>query len=62
MSNNKPSMQIRQVVLLDEDLSRRIDAYWHAAALQSRAAAVRELLSLALDWAVEHPEPKGKQQ
>jgi len=49
---------------ISDDLDRRITVYWHAKLLPSKAAAIRELLSLALDWAVEHPEPpaKGKRQ
>ena len=47
---------------ISDDLDRRITDYWHTRRLPSRTAAIRELLSLALDWAVEHPEPQGKQQ
>jgi len=54
--------EVRITLNLPDDLARRVDVYWHGKLLNSRNAAIRELLSLALDWAVEHPEPQGKQQ
>lgn len=48
----------RITVTLDNELLRRADSYWHRQELRNRNAAICELISLALDWAANEPDPR----
>lgn len=43
-----PTEKPRFSVILDEDLNEAVERYWHTNKLKSKAAAVSELLTLAL--------------
>ena len=45
MATGKPILNF----VIDTELLRRIDDYWHSRKLPTRAESVRELLRLALD-------------
>jgi hypothetical protein len=51
---------MRIILDLDDLVIERITDYWHANYLPSRAAAIRELLGMALDgeYPEDNPEPE----